>query len=527
MPADRPGDRPVPDLGRGPGQPGHAGYARRRRSEGHRLRGGLLLGRHEPRDHEAAARAGALHVGRRLLVEQLQLLHQPVDPQPPAGDPSWQGHEPGDGAVYNCYQPQTGMLIYDLVAGPAARTRAPGRRRARSPRSRSSRWTSRPSTSASRPSPGPDSIGLVGMPVWMWAKAPERPHLRADHRERVGRRDHDHRDREGPAGVTWDMGDGTEVVCNTAGTPYKPAYGRKDSPDCGHTYKKSSAHEPGRGLHGHRHVELGHHLVGRRSDRDDPPRRPEPLDPDPDRRGAGARELTSRAGRYDDDHDCPRGPDSPARASPRRNRPAVTPPPKLRRRPALVVAAVVVDRASAACSARGRGARRPTPRRSSPRAHTIHRGEVITGRRHPAGPDQRRPGAPARCLLRRTTASSASAPPSTSPPAGCSHASRRADCADAAAGPVGRRDLADSGAGAGDCRCTAATRSGSSSRPATTATRRRRTAVHRRRGRRHRVRRDHRQHRRQRPGAVRRRGRPRRPRGDRATSPSSWTPEAQ
>ena len=41
------------------------------------------------------------------------------------------------------------------------------------------------------------------------------------------------------------MGDGTEVVCDTAGTPYKPSYGRKDSPDCGHTYKKSSAHETG------------------------------------------------------------------------------------------------------------------------------------------------------------------------------------------------------------------------------------------------------------------------------------------
>jgi hypothetical protein len=41
------------------------------------------------------------------------------------------------------------------------------------------------------------------------------------------------------------MGDGTEVVCDTAGTPYMPEFGRKDSPDCGHTYKKSSAHEPG------------------------------------------------------------------------------------------------------------------------------------------------------------------------------------------------------------------------------------------------------------------------------------------
>ena len=27
-------------------------------------------------------------------------------------DPNWQGHEPGDGAVYNCYQPQTDLLIW-------------------------------------------------------------------------------------------------------------------------------------------------------------------------------------------------------------------------------------------------------------------------------------------------------------------------------------------------------------------------------------------------------------------------------
>ena len=47
-----------------------------------------------------------------------------LDPQPPAGDPSWQGHEPGDGAVYQCYQPQTDLLDLDLVAGPATELRA-------------------------------------------------------------------------------------------------------------------------------------------------------------------------------------------------------------------------------------------------------------------------------------------------------------------------------------------------------------------------------------------------------------------
>jgi hypothetical protein len=93
------------------------------------------------------------------------------------------------------------------------------------------------------PEPRPDSIGLVGMPVWMWVDAPN---------------DHTF----GPATasasaggitvtatakvfrITWDMGDGTQVVCRTAGTPYDPSFGRRDSPDCGHTYERSSADQP-------------------------------------------------------------------------------------------------------------------------------------------------------------------------------------------------------------------------------------------------------------------------------------------
>ena len=41
------------------------------------------------------------------------------------------------------------------------------------------------------------------------------------------------------------MGDGSKVVCHTAGTPYQASYGKKASPDCGHVYTKSSAGQPG------------------------------------------------------------------------------------------------------------------------------------------------------------------------------------------------------------------------------------------------------------------------------------------
>lgn len=49
-----------------------------------------------------------------------------------------------------------------------------------------------------------------------------------------------------PQSVEWDMGDGTTVTCDGPGTPYRdqgdPA---EPSPDCGHTYRTSSAGQQG------------------------------------------------------------------------------------------------------------------------------------------------------------------------------------------------------------------------------------------------------------------------------------------
>ncbi|WP_244928501.1 hypothetical protein [Nocardioides sp. W7] len=166
----------------------------------------------------------------------------PMDPQPLAGDPAWQGHEPGDGAVYNCTQPQAGLVITIWAQEPPAASGS-----GPTPREVAQLAIDRMSLSAINigivPKPGPDSVGLVGMPVWMWVQSPDEQTfgpitasasaggMTITATAKVLR-------------VTWDMGDGTEVVCETASTPYLPSYGRKDSPDCGHTYEKSSAREP-------------------------------------------------------------------------------------------------------------------------------------------------------------------------------------------------------------------------------------------------------------------------------------------
>lgn len=165
------------------------------------------------------------------------------NPQPPAGSPAWQGRDPGDGAVYDCYQPQTGILIQVWSADPP-----PNSGEGPSPRDVAQiaidDMQLRAIDIGITPKPGADNVGLVGMPVWMWASNPD---------------DHSY----GPitatatAGaitvtatarvqkVTWVMGDGSTVVCQSAGTPYKAAFGKKESPDCGHVYQRSSAGEVG------------------------------------------------------------------------------------------------------------------------------------------------------------------------------------------------------------------------------------------------------------------------------------------
>jgi hypothetical protein len=49
-----------------------------------------------------------------------------------------------------------------------------------------------------------------------------------------------------PTSVSWSMGDGSVVTCAGPGTPFRPGGDpRAPSPDCGHTYRSSSANQPG------------------------------------------------------------------------------------------------------------------------------------------------------------------------------------------------------------------------------------------------------------------------------------------
>jgi hypothetical protein len=151
-------------------------------------------------------------------------------PQPAADDPAWEGHVPGDGAIYRqrCYGDIIGNLVWrqDPPPGtPGGLT--PAQLAARAIKALPMRGAQ------IGISPNPGGAGLVGLPVWMWtAVTPQTwgpvtatasvPGLSVTARGQATK-------------ITWDMGDGQSVVCDNPGTAYnKKKHGGAESPTCGY-----------------------------------------------------------------------------------------------------------------------------------------------------------------------------------------------------------------------------------------------------------------------------------------------------
>lgn len=164
-----------------------------------------------------------------------------AEPQPPATAGEWDGHQPGDGAIYECRIPSGGLQggIW-LAEPPSAADAGP------SPGEVAQIAVKRMNLRAIEigMSPSPDGAGVVGQPTWLWVQDPGEPTTGPIERTATA----------GSVTVTatarlerivWDMGDGTQVVCTGPGTPYAASHGRSASPDCGHTYTRESGYESG------------------------------------------------------------------------------------------------------------------------------------------------------------------------------------------------------------------------------------------------------------------------------------------
>ncbi|GAA2234257.1 hypothetical protein GCM10010413_36890 [Promicromonospora sukumoe] len=162
-------------------------------------------------------------------------------PQPPATAPEWEGHEQGDGAIYECRIPTGGLQgAVWLATPPDAADAGP------TPGEVAQIAVERMNLRAVEigMSPDPDGPGVVALPTWLWVHDP-------------GEQTFGPITRTASAGsvtvsatarverIVWDMGDGTQVVCTGPGTPYEFRFARQASPDCGHIYTRESGYRPG------------------------------------------------------------------------------------------------------------------------------------------------------------------------------------------------------------------------------------------------------------------------------------------
>ena len=201
------------------------------------------IGTRPSKGSRATGGAGALHERDGFLVEPLQLLCPAREAAAAGRRPELAGSRAGRRRGLPVLSASDRHAGLRLVAGPAA-----GSGTGPTPREVAQIAIDQMNLSAIdigiAPEPGPDSVGLVGMPVWMWAANPNSHTygpatasasaggITVTATARVDQ-------------ITWVMGDGSKVVCHTAGTPYQASYGKKASPDCGHVYTKSSAGQPG------------------------------------------------------------------------------------------------------------------------------------------------------------------------------------------------------------------------------------------------------------------------------------------
>ena len=91
------------------------------------------------------------------------------------------------------------------------------------------------------PEPTPGKVGLVGMPVWMWAQDPDAATWGPVTRS-ASSGGYTVSATAKVLKVVWSMGDGEVVVCRTPGTAYEDRFGKTSSPDCGYTYTRQGRH---------------------------------------------------------------------------------------------------------------------------------------------------------------------------------------------------------------------------------------------------------------------------------------------
>lgn len=91
------------------------------------------------------------------------------------------------------------------------------------------------------PDPSPGSVGLVGLPIWLWVASPDQSTW-GPNTKTASAGGYSVTATGKVTQVVWSMGDGGTVACTSTGTSYTDSFGMSASPDCGYRYTKQGTY---------------------------------------------------------------------------------------------------------------------------------------------------------------------------------------------------------------------------------------------------------------------------------------------
>jgi hypothetical protein len=165
---------------------------------------------------------------------------KPASPPPPADNPVWKGHKPGDGAIYlrTCPIGDNRDMLNLKSQGMVWMAKPPAASAVDPVRLAEQAVDKMALEGPEIVSPRNGASLTVGVPVWMHVE--QSPTTFGPTRASASAGDITVAAEAKVSAIRWSMGDGSTVTCHGPGSSYRASAGLAKSPDCGHLYERTS-----------------------------------------------------------------------------------------------------------------------------------------------------------------------------------------------------------------------------------------------------------------------------------------------